>query len=308
VREIPDGPGGRAADVLAERFEARRGGLRAVAFRLLGSLDEAEDAVQESWLRLARVDPGELVNLDGWLRTVVTRICLDMLRSRGTRREGPGDPAALAELDAVTEAGPGSRPEEETLLADEVGRALLVVLDTLAPAERVAFVLHDVFGVPFEEVAPLVDRTPATAKKLASRARHKVRGVPAFPAAEVARRRRVVAAFLAAARSGDLRAVLAVLDPAVVRRADPALLPPGAAAVLRGARAVAEGTVLLARRSRWAEPALVDGDVGAVVAPRGRLLLALTFTVRGDRITGYEVIGDPARLRALTVAPLPPPA
>ncbi|MEV4758918.1 sigma-70 family RNA polymerase sigma factor [Micromonospora sp. NPDC049559] len=288
-------------DGLAERFEAQRGQLRAVAYRMLGSLSEADDVVQEAWLRLDRVDADDVDNLAGWLRTVVTRLCLDALRSRRSRREDLTDQRAF---DEVRHAGAGGDPADEALLADSVGRALLVVLDTLQPAERVAFVLHDLYAVPFEQIAPIVERTPVAAKKLASRARRKVRGVPAVPPAVVASHRRVVSAFLAAARAGDLDGILAVLAPDVVRRADPAALPPGAAAEVRGARAVADGTVALAGRSRFAELALVDGAVGVVVAPRGRLLFALTFTVEGSRIAGYDVIADPARLRQLDLAVL----
>lgn len=288
-------------EALAEHFEAQRGLLRAVAHRMLGSLDEAEDAVQEAWLRLCRVDAGEVDNLTGWLRTVVTRICLDMLRTRRSRRE---DPAEHDVLDQAARSGLDSPPEDEAVLADSVSRALLVVLDTLDPVERVAFVLHDMFAVPFSEIAPVVDRTPGATKKIASRARHKVRGTPSVPAAELARQHQVVSAFLAAARAGDLTAVLAVLAPDVVRRADPVAVPPGGTAVARGARAVAEGTAVLAHRSRLAEPALVNGMVGLVVAPRGRLLFALTFTIEDDRITAYDVVADPARLRRLDLAVL----
>lgn len=288
-------------DGLAERFEAQRPQLRAVAYRMLGSPGEADDAVQEAWLRLSGVVAGEVDNLAGWLRTVVTRICLDMLRSRASRRE---DPTGQQVPDQVAELARGTQPEEEALLADSVSRALLVVLDTLGPAERIAFVLHDMFAVPFDQIAQLVDRTPVATKKLASRARHKVRGNPVVLAGELARHRRVVSAFLAAARAGDLTAVLGVLAPDVVRRADPAALPPGGAGEVRGALAVAEGTVVLAARSRFAELALVNGTVGVVVAPRGRLLLALTFTIENDRITRYDVIADPTRLRRLDLAVL----
>ncbi|MEU1950161.1 sigma factor-like helix-turn-helix DNA-binding protein, partial [Streptomyces sp. NPDC020125] len=235
-------------------------------------------------------------NLSGWLRTVVSRICLDMLRSRTARREEPVGPELP---DLARETGDGGDPEEEAVLADSVGRALLVVLDTLGPAERIAFVLHDVFAVPFDRIAPIVERSPVAAKKLASRARQKVRGVAAVPRAELDRQRRTVDAFLAAARGGDMAALLAVLDPDVVRRADRAALPEGAPTVARGARAVAEETAGFAPRSRLAEPALVNGAVGIVVAPRGRLLLALTLTVEDERITGYEVIADPGRLSRL---------
>lgn len=286
---------------LAERFETHRSHLRAVAYRMLGSLSDADDAVQEAWLRLSRVDSSTVENLAGWLTTVVSRVCLDMLRSRTSRRE---EPVGQQVPDPVQGAGDGSGPEPEALLVDSVGRALLVVLDTLAPAERVAFVLHDMFAVPFDRIAPLVERSPVTTKKLASRARHKVQGTPAVPAADLARQRKAVDAFLAASRGGDLDALLAVLAPDVVRRADPAALPPGAPTEVRGAHSVAEGTLVFGRRARFAAPALVNGTVGIVVAPRGRLLLALTLTVEGEKVTEYEVIADPARLRQLDLAVL----
>ncbi|MEV4094149.1 sigma-70 family RNA polymerase sigma factor [Streptosporangium saharense] len=282
-------------DELAGRFEEHREHLRGVAYRMLGSAAEADDAVQETWLRLGRVDAREIGNLAGWLTTVVSRVCLDMLRLRTARREDPLGDRAFGEPAEVGD------PEREALFAESVGRALLVVLDALAPAERVAFVLHDLFAVPFDRIAPVVGRTPVTTKKLASRARHKVRGVPAPSGVETARRR-VVEAFLAAAREGDMEALLAVLDPEVVRRADPAALPSGVPAVSRGARTVAGEVLVLGGRARFAEIVLVNGSVGAVVAPYGRLLLALTFTVENDRITEYEVIADPVRLRDLTLS------
>ncbi|GAB2962010.1 sigma-70 family RNA polymerase sigma factor [Saccharothrix stipae] len=277
---------------LAERFEAHRPHLRAVAHRMLGSLPEAEDAVQETWLRLCRVDAGEVDNLAAWLRTVVSRVCLDVLRHRRARREDA--------LDQVPDTAADDDPEAEAVLVDSVGRALLVVLDALGPAERVAFVLHDAFAVPFDRIAPIVGRSTATTKKLASRARHKVRGA-ALPDAEPTRDRHVVDAFLAAARAGDFDALIAVLDPDVVRRADPATVPPGTAPEVRGAHAVAAETVVLAANARHAEPAMINGRVGIVVAPRGRLRLALTVTVRDDRIAAYEVIADPVRLRQLAI-------
>ncbi|MEU8782283.1 sigma factor [Streptomyces sp. NPDC048637] len=288
-------------DRLAERFETQRGHLRAVAYRMLGSLSDADDAVQEAWLRLSRVDSDTVENLPGWLTTVVSRLCLDILRSRTVRRE---EPVGQQLPEPAGDAGDGTGPEPEALLIDSVGRALLVVLDTLAPAERIAFVLHDMFAVPFDRIAPLVARSPVTTKKLASRARHKVQGTPTVPAADLARQRKAVDAFLAASRDGDLDALLTVLAPDVVRRADPAALPPGAPTVVRGARSVAEGTLVFGRKARFAAPALVNGTVGIVVAPRGRLLLALTLTVEGERITTYEVIADPARLRQLDLAVL----
>ncbi|MEV5506215.1 sigma-70 family RNA polymerase sigma factor [Streptomyces orinoci] len=285
-----------AQSALAERFEAQRGQLRAVAYRMLGSLSQAEDAVQETWLRLGRADAGEVRNLPGWLRTVVSRVCLDMLRSSTARHEEP------AGRQLPDPPGEEAGPEQEALLAESVGRALLVVLATLGPAERVAFVLHDLFAVPFEEIAPIVDRTPVAAKKLASRARSKVRRTPALPAAELDRQRRLVTAFLSAARGGDLAALLTLLAPDVVRHSDAAAVPAGAPVMARGRRAVAQGVLAFGHRARFAEPALVDGAVGAVVAPYGRLALALTFTFEGERITGYRVIADPARLRALDLA------
>lgn len=225
-------------------FEAHRSQLRAVAYWMLGSLSEVDDAVQEAWLRLERVDADDIDNLAGWLRTAVTRICLDMLRSRRSRRE---DLAGAQMFDYVSNPAQASHPEDEALLADSVGRAVLVVLDTLAPAERIAFVLHDMFAVPFDQIAPIVERTPVATKKLASRARHKVQGNPAIPAAELARHRQVVAAFLSAARAGDLTAILAVLSPDVVRRTDP---PP--CHRMQRPRSAARRP---SRRGRWSLPA-----------------------------------------------------
>ncbi|MGW0535204.1 sigma-70 family RNA polymerase sigma factor [Streptomyces sp. NPDC003032] len=293
---------------LAERFEAHRGQLRGVAYRMLGSLSDADDAVQETWLRLSRVaDADGIENLAGWLRTVVSRLCLDMLRSAAARHEEAVG-GRLPDLMVARLADGGADPEEEILLADSVGRALLVVLDTLGPDERVAFVLHDLFAVPFAQIAPVVERTPVATKKLASRARQKVRGTPRPAAPDLTRDRLVVDAFLAAARSGDLEALLRVLAPDVVRRADLAALPAGRAALIRGARAVAEETVLLQRNARFAEPALLNGTVGLIVAPHGRLLLALLIRVEADRVTAYEVVAAPERLRALHVSVLPPTA
>ncbi|WNM33095.1 sigma-70 family RNA polymerase sigma factor [Streptomyces sp. Li-HN-5-11] len=282
---------------LARRFEERRGQLRAVAHRMLGSLSEADDAVQETWLRLVRAGADGIDNLPGWLTTVVSRICLDMLRSRSARREE-------AYEHELPETGVGNPPEDEVLLADSVGLALLVVLDTLSPLERVAFVLHDLFAVPFDRVAAVVDRSQPAAKKLASRARRKVRGTPAVSAGELRRHRRVVEAFLTAARGGDLGALLDVLAPDVVRRADPAALPAGVPAELRGAQAVAEGTVALRDRARFAAVALIDGRVGVVVAPAGRLLFALEVAVDGGRVVSYDVVAAPERLRRLRTAVL----
>lgn len=288
-------------DGLAEQFETHRSHLRAVAYRMLGSLSEADDAVQEAWLRLSRADSGGVENLAAWLRTVISRVCLDMLRSRKSQRE---EPVGQQVPDQSWAAGDGNDPEHEAVLVDSVGRALLVVLDTLVPAERIAFVLHDMFAVPFDQIAPIVGRSTVATKKLGSRARLRVQGTAAVSGAELARHRHVVDAFLAAARGGDLNELLAVLAPDVVRRADPAVLPPGVAAEVRGAQAVAEETVVLGRSARFAALALVNGAVGAVVAPRGRLVLALTFTIEGDRVAGFDVIADRARLAQLDLAVL----
>jgi RNA polymerase sigma factor (sigma-70 family) len=285
-------------DLLAERFEAHRARLRAVAYRMLGSLSEAEDAVQEAWLRLSRSDAREVENLGGWLTTVLARVCIDMMRSRATRREEP-----LRTVDAIAPAADRTDPEHEALLADEVGLALLVVLDRLTSSERVAFVLHDLFAVTFAEIAPIVGRSPGAAKKLASRARRRVHGAKPAHDADLARRRGVVDAFLAAARDGDLGALLAVLDPDVVRRADRRAIPAHAATELRGARAVAEGTLVYARAARrLARPALVDGAPGLVVAPGGRLRIALRLTIEGDKIVEIDVIAEPESLRRLDLA------
>ncbi|WP_328956376.1 sigma-70 family RNA polymerase sigma factor [Kitasatospora purpeofusca] len=270
---------------LAVRFEAERGRLGAVARRMLGSTAEAEDAVQEAWLRLERVDAAELENLPGWLTTVVSRICLDVLRGRRT------EPVVVEEV--------VDGPEAEAELVEEVGRAMLVVLDRLGPAERVAFVLHDGFAVPFEQIGPIVGRSTAAAKKLASRARQRVRGTGE---ATGSARREVVEAFLAAARGGDLDALLAVLAPEVVRRADPAALPAGRPVLLRGAEAVARETRVIGRRARFAVPVLVDGELCAAIAPEGRLRLLLRFEVADGRVAGFEVVADPARLAALELS------
>jgi RNA polymerase sigma-70 factor, ECF subfamily len=285
--------------VLTEEFGRSRGRLRAIAYRMLGSAAEADDAVQETWLRAWRADTDAVRNMTAWLTTVTGRVCLDMLRSRQARREDPVDPDP-----ELADASGG--PEDEAIQEESIGLAMLVVLDRLSPAERVAFVLHDLFGVPFEEIAPIVDRSPVTAKKLASRARHRVRGGAARrPAADLARQREVVAAFLAASRSGDIGGLLTVLAPDVVRRADPATLPPASQAVLRGARAVAEETRGNAARARFAVPALVDGAIGVVVAPRGQLALVIKVGFDGDRITALDIISDPDRLREIDLA-VPP--
>ncbi|MEU2038605.1 sigma-70 family RNA polymerase sigma factor [Nocardia niwae] len=284
-------------DGLAREFESQRGHLHAVAYRMLGSPSEADDAVQETWLRLARHDVEDVRNLRGWLTTVVSRICLDMLRGRAARREEP-----LGHPHRLDDGAEENEPEHEAVLIESVGRALLVVLDRLGPDERVAFVLHDLFAVPFDEIGPIVGRTTPTTKKLASRARQRVRDVDAAAAPALTVQRHVVDAFLGAARSGDLDGLLAVLAPGVVRTADAAALPAGMATTVRGAGSVAAETVLLRRRAQVAALALVDGHPGIVVAPHGRLLLALTVTVRDDRVTGYRVIADPHRLTDLSIS------
>jgi RNA polymerase sigma factor (sigma-70 family) len=292
-------------DWLAERFEEQRGHLRAVAYRMLGSLSEADDAVQEAWLRLSRADTSNVENLGGWLTTVVGRISLDMLRSRSSRREEPLD-AQVPERTASR--ADGGDPEQEALLADSVGLALLVVLETLAPAERLAFVLHDMFAVPFDEIAPIVGRSPDAARQLASRARRRVHGVSGregtdlVPDVELSRQRDVVDAFLAAARGGDFEALLAVLDPDVVLRTDRAARRPGMPAEIRGAATVAEQAVR--GRARAAQPVLVNGAVGVIVAPRGRLLMVLDFTIEDGKIVAIDAIADPERLRPLDLAML----
>jgi RNA polymerase sigma-70 factor (ECF subfamily) len=285
-------------DWLAEQFEEHRGHLRAVAYKMLGSLSEADDAVQESWLRLSRSDVSEVENLRAWLTTVVARVSLNVLRSRRTRREEPLD---VRVPDPVVTREDGTQPEHEALLADSVGLALLVVLDTLGPAERLAFVLHDMFGVPFDEIAAMVDRSPAAARQLASRARRRVQGAAPVPDADLAAQRRVVDAFFAAARDGDFDALVAILHPDVVSRGDGG---PGASAVVRGAREVAARALTFARLAPFVRPALVNGAAGAVVAPRGEPFSVLGFTVVGGRIVEIDAVTDPERLRALDLAVL----
>jgi RNA polymerase sigma factor (sigma-70 family) len=284
-------------DRLAEAFESHRKHLQAVAYRMLGSATEAEDTVQEAWLRLRRADTNSIDNLEAWLRTVVSRLCLDMLRTRRSRGEEPIEshaPAHASERD----------PEQELVLIDEVGRAMLVVLNTLTPAERIAFVLHDLFAVSFGQIAHIVDRTPAAAKKLASRARHRVRGAPTVPRTELTRQRHIVQAFLTAARDGGLDAILSVLAPDVTRRTDREALLPGREPVIRGADAVAKEIVAFGHSARFAALALVNGAVGIVVAPHGQLMLALAVTVKGDRVAEYDVIAAPSRLRRTELAVL----
>jgi RNA polymerase sigma factor (sigma-70 family) len=285
---------------LAERFDQSRAHLRSVALRMLGSADEADDAVQEAWLKAWRADSSEIVNMSAWLTTIVSRVCLDMLRARRARHEDlTGTPVEPPAADAP----PG--PEDEVILDEKIGVAMLVVLDRLSPEERVAFVLHDLFAVPFNEIAPVVDRTPATAKKLASRARLRVHGAPAVPRADLAATREIVQAFVAATRAGDLDGLLRLLAPDIVRRTDRTALPAGPL-LLRGADDVAAETRGNAERARFAELALVNGTVGVIVARGGRLRLAIEVTV-GDTglITGLDVIGEPARLRDTIVSVLP---
>jgi RNA polymerase sigma-70 factor (ECF subfamily) len=324
--ETPEG-----RDWLAQRFEQHRTHLRAVAYRLLGSLSEAEDAVQEGWLRLSRADTGAVENLGGWLTTVVARVCLDMLRTRAARREEQLEALAAGGVrgapdaddtsgaydalgtrgasvpDPVVDRADALDPEHEVLLADSVGLALLVVLETLAPAERLAFVLHDVFAVSFEEIAPIVGRSPAAARQLASRARRRVRGASAEPDVDLTRQREVVEAFLAASRGGDFEALLEVLDPDVVLRLDRGAVPAGApraSGVLHGAAAVA-GLGLPFSGDGWSpHQALVNGAAGVIMARRGRPAAVIGFTVRGGKIAAIDILADPTRIRRLELPEL----
>lgn len=283
---------------LAERFEENRGRLRAVAYRMLGSLSEADDAVQEAWLRLSRTGGDEVQNLGGWLTTVVGRVCLDQLRMRKARRE---DSLEVHVPEPVVSRPDTVDPEQEALLADSVGLALLVVLETLTPAERLAFVLHDMFAVPFDEVAPLVDRTPAAARQLASRARRRVQGAPA-PDTDLARQQEVVDAFLAASRGGDFEGLLAVLDPDVVLRADAGGAPDGLSKLVRGARAVVEQALTFSRFAPFARPALVNGTPGLVTAQGGQPLAVMGFTLAHGKIVEINILADLARLSRLDLS------
>lgn len=282
-------------DFLGPQFEANRARLRAVAYRMLGSTAEADDAVQEAWLRLARSDAANVDNLGGWLTTVVARICLDMLRSRKIRHEEELGPEVADDVAAQDET------DREMMLADSVGLALLVVLDTLAPAERIAFVLHDMFDLSFEEIAPVVERSPAATRQLASRARRRVRGARATANADRARRNRIVEAFLAAARGGDFEALLTALDPDVVLRADRIAVQMGSPPELRGAAAVAN---MFKGRAQAARPALVDGAPGVGVYFGGRLRIVLSLTFAGDRIAAIEAFADPENVRRFDVTRL----
>ncbi|MFI6055839.1 sigma-70 family RNA polymerase sigma factor [Streptomyces violascens] len=278
-------------EYLAERFESHRGQLRSVAYRMLGSLHEADDAVQEAWLRLSRSDTQGVANLGGWLTTVVGRVCLDMLRGRASRRE---EPLGLRVPDPIVSGADDPGPEGDVLLADSVGLALLVVLETLGPAERLAFVLHDLFAVPFDEIAPVIGRTPAAARQLASRARRRVQGGAPAPDTDLAGRRAVVEAFMAAARDGDFEALVAVLDPDVVARSDGGELRPGG--ILRGAEAVANGALFGARLAEFTILALVNGSPGLVSLTEGRPLSVMAFTIAEGRISTIDILADPDRL------------
>jgi RNA polymerase sigma factor (sigma-70 family) len=290
-------------DEKTEQFEEHRGHLRAVAYRMLGSLTEADDAVQETWIRFDRTDTTGVENLRGWLTTVVSRVSLNVLRSRRTRREDPMEPHMP---DVVLDRFGQTDPEHEALLADSVGVALLVVLDTLSAAERLAFVLHDIFAVPFDEIAPIVERSPEAARQLASRARRRIQGEATVPDVDVQRQREVVDAFLAASRDGDFEALLAVLDPDVVVRADQGVVPAGAvgpagvaAGPVRGAEAVARRAMVFAQIGVLTHPALVNGVAGAVTTRDGVAFSVGAFTVRGGKIVALDILADPARLREL---------
>lgn len=286
---------------LAERFEENRGHLRAVAYRMLGSLNEADDAVQESWLRLSRSDANDIENLGAWLTTVVARVCLDMLRSRTSRREESLD-EQVSEPVTMRHAVPN--PEQEALLADSVGLALLVVLDRLTPAERLAFVLHDMFAVSFEEISAIVGRSPDAARQLASRARRRVQGAEPVSKTGLGEQRQVVNAFLTALRSGDFERLIAVLDPDVVVHIDEAAGRPGAPREIRGAHNFAKGAVTFAQIAHQVEPMLINGDVGLAWAPDGKLSRVLAFSFKDGKIAQVEIIADAARLEKLDLAVL----
>jgi len=283
-------------DWLAGRFEENRGHLHAVAYRMLGTAAEAEDAVQEAWLRVSRADAGEVENLAGWLTTITARVCLNMLQAR---RSHPEEPAGAQPPEPAPAQQDGQNPEDQALLADSVGYALLVVLDTLAPAERVAFVLHDMFAVPFEEIAPIVDRSPAAARQLASRARRRIQGAAPDRPADRVRQRELIAAFLAAAQRGDFAALLELLDPDVMLRSDQAAARIGAPGEVRGAAEVAG---LFSGRSQAAKLALVDGAAGLVWAPHGQPRVVFTFTITRGKIAAIDMTADPGRLRQFDVA------
>ncbi|MFE7410118.1 sigma-70 family RNA polymerase sigma factor [Streptomyces laurentii] len=289
-------------ELLAERFEADRGQLRAVAYRMLGSLGEAEDAVQEAWIKLNRSDTAGIRNLSAWLTTVVGRICLDMLRSRTSRREDPLFSDTYIPDPVVREDGTAPDPEREALLADEVGLALLIVLETLVPAERLAFVLHDMFAVSFDEIAPIVDRSPAAARQLASRARRRVQDAAPAPAPDPARQREVVSAFLAASQAGDFEGLLAVLDPDVLLRVDGGvLLPAEASTLVRGAERVTAQSLTFAKFRRTVRRVTVNGAPGLVSLADGAPAGLMVFTIVDTRVVGIDIIADRERLAALGV-------
>lgn len=285
-------------DWLAARFESHRPHLRAAAYRMLGSVSEAEDAVQEAWVRLSRSAVDDVENLGGWLTTVVGRVCLDMLRTRRSRRE---ESLELHVPDPIVELIEDRGPEQQALLAESVGLALLIVLDTLSPAERLAFVLHDMFGLPFDEIAPIVDRTPGTAMQLASRARRRVRGAAPVSDGDLGRQRQVVEAYLAASRRGDFEALLAVLDPDVVLRADFGRLDLGMPRSVRGAQAVTRQALLFSRSGASARLAVVNGAIGALVDLNDALYAVVAFTVSNERIAEINILADPDRLSGLTM-------
>jgi RNA polymerase sigma-70 factor (ECF subfamily) len=288
---------------LAERFEDQRTRLRAVAYRMLGSVSEADDAVQDAWLRVDRAGADDVDNLTAWLTTVVARVCLNRLRTRAQRRE---EPLEVRVPDPIVSRAAGTDPEHEALLADSVGLALLVVLETLTPAERLAYVLHDMFAVPFEDIATMIDRSPAATRQLASRARRRLRGQAPAPDKDLARQRAVVDAFFAASRAGDFEALVAVLDPDVVLRADGGPGPGRLNQVLRGAATVAGQAFTMRRLSPYVRPALVNGAAGVVVVAHGRPLSVMAFTVAGGRIVAIDVLADPARLARLDLTAVDP--
>jgi RNA polymerase sigma factor (sigma-70 family) len=281
---------------LAERFEQHRSRLRAVAYRMLGSLTEADDAVQEAWLRLSRVDASEVENLGGWLTTVVARVSLNMLRSRRSRREEPFGPLVP---EPIIDRENDSDPEHEALLADSVGLALLIVLDTLSPPERLAYVLHDMFAIPFEEIAPIVQRSPQAARQLASRARRRIQGAAPVPDGDIAEQREVIEAFMAAARDGDFEGLLAVLDPDVVLRADSSGVPGSPPVEVRGAEAVANRARMYARLNLLQKPVLINGAAGYVTFLDGRPFSVIGVTVKGGRIAEMDIVAEPARIAQL---------
>ena len=291
-------------DWLAEKFEENRGRLKAVAYRMLGSGGEAEDAVQEAWLRLSRSDASGIDNLGGWLTTVVARVCLDMLRSRNSRREESLS-AQTPESQPPSVVSKKIDPEQEAVLADSVGLALLVVLDRLEPAERLAFVLHDLFGSSFDEIAEVIGRTPEATRQLASRARRRVQGAPPTPSAELTQQRKIIDRFLAALRAADFDALVAVLDPDVAVHVDDASATPGVAREARGAAAWAKQAITAARGAKAARPVLIEGSIGVVVAPGGRLFRVLRFTFANDKIASIDVIGDRKAIESLELSIAP---